>query len=397
MAVDMNKSVRMINEIAQIAVDSKTGEIKKEYADALLKASDELDAKIALQKKEIQDMKDQLAKADIISKGGINSKRLAQKADFDNLIRAIATRQVTEQHWAKANEYVRFDANQMGGLLTVDIVREINRKIVEVSDVLRFVKVRPTSAATVTESVQTSNIEVQYEDELQTTANATPEESRKVMLSPFKAKCKVAFTEEDLQDTAVDLEAFTMESVRIAYAQRMGNTAMTGNGVKKPLGMIGQLESIDSGNLTLSAAQIIRLKGSIKSGYLNENRDKVAWFMDRETRAVVRGLSQASNSNLFWEVDGRLDDPERLLGFPIAEIAVGQFGAPTAGAYTVNNYSLGFGNWFQAYTMAVREEMTILNDPYTGAAQDLVFVNFRARHDGRPTNLEAAKFLKMTS
>jgi HK97 family phage major capsid protein len=397
MAEDLKPSIRLINDIAQKAVDKATGTIKAEYMGELLKASDALDLQIANHKKEIADLKDTFSKYQMGNKVVGNSKREAQKADFANLIRAIATKQATPEHWAKANEYVRFEAAQMGGLLSVEIVREINRKIVEVSDVLRFVKFRPTSAASVTESVQTSNIEVQYEDELQTTSNATPEESRKVTLTPFKAKARVAFSEEDLQDTAVDLENFTMESVRIAYAERMSSTALTGNGVKKPLGMIGQLNSIDSGSLTLTAQHIIRLKGSIKSGYLNLNRDKCAWLMDRETRAVVRGLSQASNSNLFWEIDGRLDDPERLLGYAIGEVAVGEFGAPTAGAYSANAYSLGFGNWFQAYTMAVREEMTILNDPYTGAAQDLVFVNFRNRHDGRPTNLEAAKFLKMTS
>lgn len=398
----MDSARRLLTEIAHKAVDEKTGTIKAEYDSAVQKVNADIDLIID---RKMADFKLEQAKKEQEHRfnGIVNHKRIAQKEDFGNLIKTLALSSkgmahVTPEHWTKANEYVRFDASQVGGLLTQEITRDINRKVVEITPILQYVKVRNTASASITESVQTTNITSAYEDELQYSSNATPEESRKVTLTPFKVKTRVAFTEEDLQDSAVDLESFTMESVKISQASRLSTAVMTGNGVKKPLGMVGQLDDYTSGSLTLTAAQIILLTGEIKEQYLKLNPANVGFMMTRQTRAVVRTLSQASNSNLFWEIDGREGYPERLLSYPVIIAAVGDLGAPTnAGAYTSGVRSLGFGNWYQAYSVALREEMFILNDPYSGSAADLLYVTVRSRNDGRPTNLEAAKFLKMST
>ena len=95
---DLTASVRLINDVAQKAFEKSTGTLKTEYMGELLKASDRLDAEIALHKKDVADLKDTFSKYQMGNRVIGNSKRDAQKADFANLLRAIATKQATPEH-----------------------------------------------------------------------------------------------------------------------------------------------------------------------------------------------------------------------------------------------------------------------------------------------------------
>jgi HK97 family phage major capsid protein len=392
----LDNAVRTFREIALKAYDEKSGAFKAEYDQALDKASADLD-------KKIDDLRMEVKRAQSSAGNDIERKaqlRKDQSGAFRGILNAMGKgMSVGNDVLTKANEYVRFDAETAGNLLLQpEMVNEINRKAVEISDFLALADVRRIGSSSIKVPVQGTNITAAWEDELQSSANVA-EEFDLVTLTPKKLKVLVTFTEEELQDSIASLEPFTFESVSLAMAQKLGTAALTGNSAKQPTGMLGVTESINSTSLTLAANQLIALAGEVKDEYLRANPDKCGWMMTRKTRARVRALSQATNSNLFWEIDGRAGYPERFQGYPIFIAAAGDLAEPTnvAGAYAADGYSVGFGNWFRAYSIAIREEIAILRDPYTLANQDAVRVNFRFRVDGAPTNKEAVKFLKMTN
>jgi HK97 family phage major capsid protein len=390
-----DSAVRAFREIALKAVDEKTNAIKAEYSVALEKASKDLDKRI----EDLSLLVSKGAHKDVDENVELRAKRKSQADNFKAIIKGLKHNMINEDLVRKSDAYVRFDAESAGNLLMApELSREINRKLIEISPVLSVVNVVNIGGPKLSDINQTSNIQSAWEDEEFATPLATPEMFKDNGLTPFKLKVRVKYTEEMLQDSAFDIEAFTNTSVEKEFRRKIGNATLQGNGVKRPTGMVANLQSIDSTSLTLAPSHIISLQNSVIDEYLGADPSSVGWMLTRKTRASVRALAITNGSQLFWEIDGRAGNPERLLGYPIFIAAESDLdNGNAAGVFTAGQKPIGFGNFKQAYTVAIREGMNILRDPYTGAAEDAIYVTFRQRVDGKPINLEAAKFLKMTS
>ena len=389
---EVRNGAAVVREIALKAIDEKTGAIKSEYIEPLQKANNALQS-------QIDDLKAAAAARKADARFAANEDRMARKAALNPLLKSwIKSGNVTPELLSKTDNYVRFEAPGASLLLQPTMAAEINRQVLEISPVLQVCNVQDVSGPALIVPVQTAYLSAFWADELETIAQSK-DTIPQVEITPFELRARVGFSQSMLDDAAYDVEGYTMQSMVDTMAAKIGNAALAGNGVKKPQGMVDNVDSYTSGSLTLAFSQLIALKGQIKAGYLTQNAGKVGWMANKVTIALMRALAISSTAVQYaWTVDGTSDNPERLLGYPVFEAAEGDMASPTAaGAYTSGQKPILFGNFFKAYAIARKPEFHVIRDPYTGAANFQVYINAMQRIDGRVTQSEAVHALNMAT
>ncbi len=389
---DVNKAAAVVRDIALKAIEPVTGQLKTEYTDALTKANNALQS-------QIDDLKAAAASRKADARFAANEDRMARKSALNPMLKSwIKSGNVAADLLTKTDNYVRFEAPGASLLLQPTMAAEINRQVLEISPVLQVCNVQDVSGPSLVVPVQTAYLSAYWADELEASTQSK-DTIPQVEITPFELRARVGFSQSMLDDAAYDVEGYTMQSIVDTMAAKIGNAALAGNGVKKPQGMIDNVDSYTSGSLTLAFDQLIELKGQIKSGYLTQNAGKVGWMANRVTIQLMRALAISSTAVQYaWTVDGTADNPERLLGYPVFEAAEGDMASPSnAGAYTSGQKPILFGNFYKAYGIARKPEFHVIRDPYTGAANFQVYINAMQRIDGRVLQTEAVHALNMAT
>jgi HK97 family phage major capsid protein len=390
MSQTFDKAGSVLRDIALKAIEPETGKLRAEYIEALAKANNDIDSKLDAMRLDI-------AKQKAEERLNTVTEAKARKNAVNPVLRGfLKNTPVDSALMTKASEHVRFDAASAGVLLAQpEMANEINRLILDITPVLQVVDVQDIGVAKLDVPVQTSNIEAYWEDETEASTDGK-DAFKSISVTPFELRARTSFSQSMLDDSQYDLEGYLMTSISERMAQKIGEAIMEGNGVNKPLSLVDNVSSYASGALALSFNQIIALTGQPIEGYLKTNPESTGYMMNRATRQLVRALAISSTAVQYaWEVDGRLGNPERLLGSPVFVAANADMVSPSAaGAFTTDQKPILFGNFKRAYTVARRNEIKIIRDPYTGASRFVVYVNVMQRIDGRVTNANAVFALK---
>jgi HK97 family phage major capsid protein len=199
-------------------------------------------------------------------------------------------------------------------------------------------------------------------------------------LSAFKAATIILVSEELLEDSAFDLEAY----IRTEFGLRIGileNTAyVAGDGSGKPTGVATQA----SAGVTFASAtaitsdELIDLYHSLLSPY----RRNASWMFKDSSIKLVRKLKETTNQYL-WQPGLVAGAPDTLLGRPV-------YADPDMAAATTGLVSVLFGD-FSFYWIRDVNGIAFqrLNELYAANGQ----VGFRAYHrtDGKLLNTAAIK------
>lgn len=207
-----------------------------------------------------------------------------------------------------------------------------------------------------------------------------------VNLDAHKVGTTIKVSEELLQDSAFDLEAY----LNSEFVRRIGDleeTAfLTGNGTGKPTGMLnatggGQVGVTTASATALTADELIDLFYSLKGGY----RDKAIWILNDSTIKAIRKLKKGDGEYL-WQPAIKDGQVNTILGRPyfttsaMPEIAAG-------------NKTVIFGD-LNYYWIGDRQGISFkrLNELYANNGQ----VGFLAtkRVDGKTVLPEAIKILQ---
>src|SRR5687768_11499618 len=134
-----------------------------------------------------------------------------------------------------------------------------------------------------------------------------------------------------LEDSAVSIDEWLAEELRLAFAIQEGQAFVTGNGVNKPRGFtdypkvanaswswgnIGYIATGTAGAFPASnpSDKLIDLAYAVKSGY----RANAHFVMNRATQAVIRKFKDA-DGNYIWQPSAKPGEAPSLLGHPVAE------------------------------------------------------------------------------
>jgi HK97 family phage major capsid protein len=206
-----------------------------------------------------------------------------------------------------------------------------------------------------------------------------------------------AATSSLLDDSAVNIDEWLAEEVRVAFAEQEGTAFVNGNGTNKPKGFLaydtvtnaswtwGKLGFIATGTDGAFPAadpgdKLIDLIYALKAGY----RTNAHFVMNRATQAVVRKMKDGDD-NYLWQPSGAPGDAPTLMGYPVAESE----DMPNLAA---DSLSLAFGDFGRGYLIVDRVGIRVLRDPYSSKPYVLFYTTKRV--GGGVADFEAIKLLK---
>lgn len=206
-----------------------------------------------------------------------------------------------------------------------------------------------------------------------------------------------AATASLLDDSAVNIDEWLAEEVRVAFAQQEGTAFVSGNGTNKPKGFLaydtvangswawGKLGFIATGAdgafpTSDPPDKLIDLIYSLKSGY----RANAHFVMNRATQSVIRKMKDGDD-NYLWQPSGTPGQSPTLMGYPVAESE----DMPNMAA---DSLSLAFGDFRRGYLIVDRVGIRVLRDPYSVKPYVLFYTTKRV--GGGVADFEAIKLLK---
>ena len=210
-----------------------------------------------------------------------------------------------------------------------------------------------------------------------------------------------AITQKALDDVFFDAEAWLAEELAWEFAEQENAAFITGNGTKKPKGLLayansavtdkagtrpfGTLQFVTSGAAAAlsNADKLIDLIHSLKRGY----RRNAVFLGNNLTLAALRKLKD-SEGNYLWRPGLEQGVPGQLLGYAYEE----DDGMPDIAADAI---PLAFGDFKRGYTIADVKGVRVLRDPFTNKP----YVHFYTtkRVGGGVVDSKAIKLLKIAA
>lgn len=273
-----------------------------------------------------------------------------------------------------------------GGYLVPDeYERTLIQALNEETAIRQYAKVITTSNGTHKIPIVASHGEAAWMEE-EDAFQQSDETFGQVNLDAHKVGTLIKVSEELLNDSAFDLEAY----MRSEFARRIGDKEedafLNGNGTHKPTGLLHETAGAQVGvtaasSTALTADELIDLFHSLKSPY----RKKAVWIMNDSTMKQIRKLKDG-NGVYLWQPGIRDGEVNTILGKPYSTTAF--MPEIAAGAKT-----LLFGD-LSYYWIADRQGIVFkrLNELFAGNGQ-VGFLAYK-RLDGKTVLPEAIKVLK---
>lgn len=206
-----------------------------------------------------------------------------------------------------------------------------------------------------------------------------------------------AATQSLLDDSAVNIDQWLAEEVRLAFAAQEGTAFVTGDGVNKPKGFlayttvanaswtwgsVGLIGTGVAGDFPASNAsdKLIDLIYAVKSGY----RANAHFVMNRTTQSVIRKMKDGQG-NYLWQPSTTPGQPPMLMGFPVAE-------SEDMPDIAANSLAIAFGDFQQGYLIVDRVGIRVLRDPYSAKPYVLFYTTKRV--GGGIQDFNAIKLMK---
>lgn len=275
-----------------------------------------------------------------------------------------------------------------GFLAPVEYVREITKGIVEFSPIRQLARIRTTSAKAVQIPKRTGVTAATWVGETTTQTEATNPTYGLEELSTHELTGFLDVSNEDLEDSAFDLEGELAGEMAEAFGTAEGTAFVNGTGVVKPEGITvnTDVSATNGGHASLLTADgLIAILYDVKDAYARQSQ----WLMKRATIKLARQLKDGQNQYL-WAPGLQGDQPSSLLGRPIYE-------SLDMATVAANANPIVFGDIRRAYLILDRLQVSMLRDPYIKAANNTVRFYWRKRVGGQVVLPEAIRKLKIAA
>jgi HK97 family phage major capsid protein len=322
----------------------------------------------------------------------------AQKASDDRKVLDLKSRGVPERRAAQAIT----TTGAAGGFALPEVIeRTIARLSVDISDVRQLATVRTVGSSDYKELFDINGAAFEWLGEGDTRNQSNTPDLVEITPTFGVASAKPQASEESLDDLFFDVEGWLIESAVEAMTQGEGAAFVSGNGTKKPTGILagpaplstadssrafGTLQYIASGGaaaLPTSADVFYDIIYSLRARY----RRNANWLTNKLVLAAMRKYKDAQGQYL-WQPSLVASQPATFLGYGITE-------AEDMPAVAANAFPLAYGDFKEGYLIADRVGMRMTRDEITTPG----FVKFyiRKRVGGKLRNTQAIKLLKIAA
>lgn len=245
-----------------------------------------------------------------------------------------------------------------GYLAPTEYVREIIKAEVEISIMRDLVRVRQTGNRSVQIPKRTGVFAARWVTEIGTRSETEGLSYGLEELPLHEMTAEVYISQQELEDSAFDMEAILREEFSEQFAVAEGLALVSGNGVGKPEGFMfsSAVGTTNSGSASgVTADGFINLYHAIKTAYAKN----ASWVLNRATLGSARKLKDTTNQYL-WQAGLGSGIPNTILGATYREVP----DMPNEGS---GLKPVAFGDWKRGYILVDRVNMSVLRDPYTRA------------------------------
>lgn len=289
-----------------------------------------------------------------------------------------------------------------GGYALPEVIeRAIARLTVDISPIRSIATVRMVGSSDYKELIDVGGAAFEWLGETDTRNQTNTPDLAEVAPTFGMASAKPQASEESLDDLFFDVESWLIDSAAEALAAGEGAAFISGNGTKKPTGILagpapvttadssrafGTLQYVASGQasaLPTSADTFLDLTYAVRARY----RRNARWLTSKAVLASLRKYKDTTNQYL-WMPSLTAGQPDTFLGYPATE-------AEDMPAVAANAFPLAFGDFKEGYLIADRVGMRMTRDEITTPG----FVKFyvRKRVGGKLRNTQAIKVLKIAT
>lgn len=286
-----------------------------------------------------------------------------------------------------------------GGFLTpVEWDRTITDKLRDESPMRELAQVQPTSKAGWSKLFNMGGTGSGWVGE----TDARPETATPVLASLGFGHGEIyanpAATQQLLDDAEINIEAWLAAEVQAEFAEQEGAAFISGDGVKKPAGILtyvtggtnatkhpfGAIQAINSGAATdISSDAVLDLIYGLPKKY----RQNARFLTNNLTIAKLRKLKDGQG-NYLWQPSAQAGQPATLHGYGLAE----DENMPDVAA---NAIPVLFGDYKRGYLIIDRMGVRVLRDPYTKKPYVLFYTTKRV--GGGVQNPECLRALKVAA
>ena len=291
-----------------------------------------------------------------------------------------------------------------GGGFTVrpEMETAIDSVVKEISPFRQLATVRPIGTSTYTMLVNQKGATSGWVAEKEARIQTLVPDLSEVEFPTMEIYAMPAATQTLLDDSYVDIDQWLADEVSEEFAAQEGKAFITGDGIKKPKGILGAYDVVADnawsfgklGYIATGAAgafaasnpadKILDLIYTPKATY----RQNAQFLMARRTMAEIRKMKDGQGNYIAGPSmsDGAL--VEKIFGFPVQDAE----DMPAIGA---NSLSIAFGDFRRGYLIVDRYGVRVLRDPYSAKPYVLFYTTKRV--GGGVKNFEAIKLLKFAA
>ncbi len=288
----------------------------------------------------------------------------------------------------------------------VELDHAITRIVTEISDIRSIAQVITIGAPSLKKLVNLTGTTSGWVGETEARPQTNAASLTALEFPAMELYAMPAASQTLLDDSFVNIEEWVAQEVAIEFARAEGAAFVSGDGVKKPKGLLAgtMIEADANGDAAWGKTAFVKtgVSGAFASANPGDNyrnlvalqfalkqqyRGGASYIMNRGTLGTVMGMTDDHGQPL-WRPGMTAGVPSMLNGYPVNEIQ----GLPAIGA---NSFSIGFGNWQRHYLIVDRVGVRILRDPFTAKPYVLFYTTKRV--GGGIQMYEAAKWLKFAA
>jgi HK97 family phage major capsid protein len=289
-------------------------------------------------------------------------------------------------------------SNPDGGyFVPTEMATEIDRVLGKVSVMRQLATVMPIDTSRYTKNVNMGGATSGWVGEEDTRGETGTPKLRELEFNVMEIYAEPYVNQALLDDGIVDIAAWLGSEVEIEFAEQEGTAFITGNGVKRPRGLLaydtvandsyewGKIGHVVTGAAASFAASdpadaLIDLHYALKAGY----RMNASWLMSDAVMATVRKMKDGQG-NYLWAPPTAAGEVATILQKPVYT----DDNMPALGA---NTLPIAFGDFKRAYMILDRIGIRVLRNPYKVNGKVAFYTTKRV--GGGVANFEAVKLLK---
>jgi HK97 family phage major capsid protein len=329
---------------------------------------------------------------------GVTGEQKAHAGAFEKWFRKGADAGLADME-VKAGLTMQSDPD--GGFLVPKQVETTIDRVLGVVSVMRQVaNVMPIGTDTYQKFVSMGGANAGWVGEEEARPETNTPTLRDIVITVMEMYANPFTTQKMLDDGIIDIAAWLADEVQITFAETEGAAFISGNGVKKPRGILaydtvanaswawGKLGFVVSGAAsafasTAPADAMIGVHYALKPGF----RANASWLMSDAVMGTVRKMKDGQG-NYLWRDPSQAAEVATILGKPVYT----DDNMPAVGA---GNFPVAFGDFRRGYMIADRTGIRVLRDPYTNKPKIGFYTTKRV--GGGVTNFEAIKLLKIST